>query len=73
MKCPKCNKEGKQLVTETRRTDDALMRRRFCGFCGIYFVTQETAVVGLKMPTQKPRVKKEKAIRNTGADLKDYW
>lgn len=61
MKCPECEKDTKGLVTETRRSEEGhVYRRRYCGRCGTYFVTRETAEPGLKMPPQN------KESRSTG-------
>lgn len=52
MKCPKCQKDGKSQVLESRPADGQIWRRRMCGLCFNTFVSRETAEPGMTMPTQ---------------------
>lgn len=64
MKCPYCLKDhSESVVFETRKFEGNIYRRRFCKACGLSFVSQESATLGLKMPNYR-RVKN---ITNDGA------
>ena len=52
MKCPKCQKDGKSPVLESRTADGKVWRRRMCALCFKTFVSCETAEPGMTMPTQ---------------------
>ena len=52
MKCPKCQKDGKSQVLESRPADGKVWRRRMCALCFKTFVSCETAEPGMTMPTQ---------------------
>lgn len=50
MKCPHCNCVGKAYVSESRNHDGEVWRRRQCGHCGRFFVTQELTAPDMRMP-----------------------
>ena len=52
MKCPKCEKDGKSQVLESRPADGKVWRRRMCALCFKTYVSCETAEPGMTMPTQ---------------------
>lgn len=52
MKCPRCQKEGKSPVLESRPADGQIWRRRMCGLCFNTYVSCEIADPGMTMPTK---------------------
>lgn len=85
MKCPHCGAVIRSKVLESRQHDGRVYRRRACGACFKYFVSQEEAPPGLKMPdaTQsrhrltdrknKPEEAPAHAPRGSGAHLQNLW
>lgn len=73
MKCPKCEVDGKSLVIETRKWDDAIWRRRACGGCGRNYVTREEPAAS--MPDYRPDrdQSKPKSGVFTTDHLKGLW
>lgn len=58
MQCPKCG--GHQhRIPESRKTDDAVWRRRICLHCHHVWVTQEINTDLKKLPTEVHRYKNE--------------
>lgn len=51
MKCPKCERDGRSQVLESRPADGQIWRRRLCKLCLKTFVSCETAEPGMTMPT----------------------
>ena len=52
MKCPKCERDGRSQVLESRPADGKVWRRRLCKLCHIVYVSCETAEPGMKMPPE---------------------
>lgn len=52
MKCPKCERDGRSQVLESRPADGKVWRRRMCALCFKTYVSCETAEPGMTMPTQ---------------------
>ena len=51
MQCPRCQKESKGSVLQSRRDGATIYRQRLCGLCLKTYYTQETAMpAGTKMP-----------------------
>jgi transcriptional regulator NrdR family protein len=82
VKCPKCNKEGKQLVLESRPHDGRVYRRRQCPHCGATFVTEEIAHTNMVLPRASGWVRtaaaratadEKRAIRGDASELAQVW
>lgn len=54
MKCPHCGVECNALVLETRKQDDAIIRKRACGSCGRFFLSKEVPDLTVKMSRPRP-------------------
>lgn len=72
MKCPRCQFDGKALVTETRHHDHTIYRRRCCSNCSKIFVTKEE--VTDRMPVNGGRYKRQaRPAEFTTSHLEGFW
>jgi transcriptional regulator NrdR family protein len=53
MKCPHCAVESNGLILETRKHEDVILRRRYCGGCGNYFCSSEYTDTTIRMVYRK--------------------
>lgn len=78
MKCPHCTQECNALVLETRKQDDAIIRRRACGKCGKAFYSREVpdlTIVLRSTRTNKPGrfARVEPGPKSTNLDAFTVW
>lgn len=72
MKCPHC-RHAKAKVTETRKTEYEVWRRKRCDGCGESFVSYERTDKELRMPSEIWADRQRRLQGSTGADLQGIW